>query len=129
MTCQVEWLHDYTSIKPCVVSLGDDHKLSAEGTGTIQARQQLIDGSAINVEFKKVLYVPVLAKNLISTAVITDAGFEVLICSHDCTIFDRQSQRVCLVASHVGRMLQVQLQLVPVREQAMTVIGPALSLD
>jgi hypothetical protein len=116
-------------IHPHEVSLSDDHVLLAIGCGLIYGMQLLDDGTFINVALKDVLYVPGLMKNLVSMAVITDAGYEVVIMQHHCTVQHPHTHSVCLVTTCSGQMLCVQINFKTLMHHVNTISSLSPTLD
>jgi hypothetical protein len=56
------------------IELGDDSTVKAVGQGTVSFQRE----SQQSMRVKKVLYVPGLAKNLISISAIEDSGYEII---------------------------------------------------
>ena len=76
MTFNRDILLDYEEFEePKEVSLGDDYSISSIGAG--KARLPFIDenGSQKNLKLERVLYVPDIAKNLLSVPCMTSFGY------------------------------------------------------
>jgi hypothetical protein len=129
MTSHREWLHDFINIEPHKIVLSDNSILHTTGRGMIHAQQTSESGDPFRVELMNVLYVPHLAKNLMSTAVITDAGLKAIIHACGCTIMEPCTHQLCLLTIQQGHMLLIPMELHLLHEQAQTISNNKLTLD
>uniref|UniRef100_A0A1Y1M571 Integrase catalytic domain-containing protein n=1 Tax=Photinus pyralis TaxID=7054 RepID=A0A1Y1M571_PHOPY len=104
MTYHREWFSEYTEYsETCVVKIANGHCLEIKGIGTI-----LID-ARVNKQWEprrleNVLFVPQIQQNLLSTAVLTEKGLQVLIQKQGCKVID-ESQNVVAVGERYGKNL------------------------
>lgn len=74
MSFQREWFNDFVEINESVC-LGDNSTCQVKGRDNIHI-QKYINGKWIDGRINDVLYVPNLRKNLFSTGVVTQKGFD-----------------------------------------------------
>ncbi len=97
-TCRRDWLHDYATIPPHPVVLGNNRVEHAVGRGRIRART-IVQGGANIIELEDVLYVPTFGKNLVSARRVLAAGHQATLDRDRCTVVHRPTGKVVLVAT------------------------------
>jgi hypothetical protein len=110
MSCQHNWLQDFkTNCPTCSVILGNNAKLLVRGQGTVWAIAQ-IEGREVLVTLQNVLFVPDLAKNLISTSRLIMLSCCILLDQHGASIQHPLWSFPPLVACSCDNMLVVELE-------------------
>ncbi|MHB1955506.1 MAG: DDE-type integrase/transposase/recombinase, partial [Sulfobacillus sp.] len=112
MTCQRHWLHDFHHIDDHQIRLGNDDIIHATGSGTIRGTIRH-NGKDITIQLDNVLYIPSLAKNLISPNRLTEIGFSAIHDRSGYTLYRRVPSEPFLHAIPTSGMLQVPLHVQP----------------
>ncbi len=110
MTCNRSWLVNYRDTVPVKVYLGDDSTVNALEIGDIKVIIETLSG-LIPGTFKDVLYVPGLAKNLLSVSRSAVNGVRVFFDVCECQLIDKSGEIVG-VAVRDGNLYVVKCQLV-----------------
>jgi transposase InsO family protein len=110
MSCQHNWLHDFKTNCPTrSVILGNNAELMVHGRGTVQAITH-IKGRDVPVTLQNVLFVPDLAKNLVSTSRLIALGCHILLNQHGASIQHPLQSFPPLVACSCDNMIVVELE-------------------
>ena len=91
------------------VTLGDGNCLEAKGEGTVNLEMYLPDGNSRRCALQKVLYVPMLAYNLVSVSKATQSGKTVKFTKTGCEFLNNKEE-VTAFATKQGSLFYLQVK-------------------
>lgn len=111
MTYHREWFSDFRKLsEKRVVEIADEHCLDIVGTGTILIEAR-VNNQWETRRLENVLYVPQIKRNLISTAVLTDKGMQVIIQADGCKLIDKTGKVVAVGERYEMNQLKMDFRL------------------
>ncbi|KAH9273675.1 hypothetical protein BASA83_004008 [Batrachochytrium salamandrivorans] len=110
MTCQKEWLFDYTPISHYSVSTATKEPHIVEGKGTLRLLSYH-DGKAVPISITNVLYVPNYAVNLISECCLEEKGCTIESSKIGRTIYDKYGN-VAFIANRHNKLNKLNRKIV-----------------
>jgi N-acetyl-beta-hexosaminidase len=97
------------------VQVANKQRIKVEGSGKIRMEVRDWKNNKVQIQLENVLYVPELAKNLLSTQALSDRGHSILIKKGESYIQLERSAKIPI--KRIGKLLELKCK--PVKEESL----------